>query len=147
MEFCLRDYRPADLNAIYRLDMECFEPVFRFSRRAMQRFAEASEAVTVVAEVESAVVGFAIAEVAEGVGYVVTLDVDPHWRGRGLGRSLMAALEQKARTAGAEVLMLHVYEQNRAAIALYERSGYKTTGVSRGFYGRGLHAAAYEKPI
>jgi hypothetical protein len=60
----LREYRPGDWEAMYALDLVCFEPAFRFSKRAMRGFAEAPGAVTVLAwadgdHSESEPVGFA----------------------------------------------------------------------------------------
>jgi hypothetical protein len=55
-----REYRPGDAEAMYALDVQCFEPVFQFSRRAMRYFAEARRAVTVLAEVDGELEGFAL---------------------------------------------------------------------------------------
>lgn len=147
MEVTLREYRAGDVEAMYRLDVQCFEPVFRFSRRAMQRFAEAEEAVTVLAEAGGELVGFAIGEVAQGVGYVVTLDVAPDMRRAGLGRHLMEELENRACAAGAQAMMLHVFSKNEGAVRMYEALGYERMGVARGFYGRGLDGWMYEKRL
>ena len=147
VELKLRHYRPRDLDAMYRLDMECFEPAFRFSRATMREFAEAPEAVTLIAETEGALVAFAIGEVAEGVAYIVTLDVRSQWRGRGFGRALIKRLEEESASRGAGTILLHVYVQNRPAVALYERNGYQRTGLSPDFYGAGLDALTYEKRL
>lgn len=45
-------------------------------------------------------------------------------RGRGLGRRLLAAVEQRARELGCCKLTLEVREDNRVARALYESSGF-----------------------
>lgn len=50
-------------------------------------------------------------------------------RGKGLGTQSMAALEQRARVLGAEAVELHVFGDNLAARALYEKSGYRYTGM------------------
>ena len=67
-EVTLREYRPGDWEAMYALDVVCFEPVFQFSRRAMREFAEARRAVTVLAEADGELVGFCIADVDEERG-------------------------------------------------------------------------------
>ena len=51
-EMRLREYSGRDLGIIFALDEVCFEPPFRFSARAMRQFAEARNALTVVAENE-----------------------------------------------------------------------------------------------
>ena len=146
-ELSFRDYRSGDVKRMYQLDMECFDPVFRFSRRAMQRFAEARGARTVLAESAGELVGFAIAEVADGTSYIVTVDVALAWRRRGLGRRILEELERKAKLAGAEMMMLHVFKENLAAARLYESMAYENMGVAHGFYGHGLDGVMYQKRL
>jgi len=150
-EAAIREYRRGDVPAMYALDMECFAPVFRFSERAMRRFAEAEGAITLLAENDGKLAGFAIVQIEpsgdRAAGYVVTLDVAPAWRGKGLGRRLMAEMERRAAAAGASVMELHVYDGNAAALRLYEAIGYAKAGVRPGFYGRGLDAVVYRKQL
>jgi RimJ/RimL family protein N-acetyltransferase len=57
-------------------------------------------------------------------------------RRRGIGRALLLAAEEWARTAGVAKLELHVFPHNVAAIALYEGSGYEREGYRRRHYRR-----------
>ena len=147
----IREYRRGDVPAMYALDIECFAPVFRFTERAMRRFAEAQGAITLLAEDDGQLAGFAIVQIEpsgdRAAGYVVTLDVAPAWRGKGLGRRLMTEMESRAAAAGASVMELHVYEGNAAALRLYESLGYAKAGVQPGFYARGLNGVVYRKTI
>lgn len=142
-----RDYQPADLDAMYALDVACFEPAFQFSRRAMRRFAEARGAITVLAEADGTLAGFCIVQMEDGSGYVVTLDVAPPWRRKGLASRLMLEIESRARVAGATGMALHVFSGNSGAIRFYEHLGYERSGVDPGFYGRGLDALIYRKQL
>jgi ribosomal-protein-alanine N-acetyltransferase len=144
-EVTLREYRAGDWEVMHALDVACFEPVFQFSRRAMQYFAEARRAVTVLAEAEDELVGFCIAEVEGPVGYVVTLDVVQAWRRQGLARRLMAEIETRVHAAGAMEMALHVFTGNVSAMQFYEGIGYGRVGMVKGFYGRGLDALVYRK--
>jgi ribosomal-protein-alanine N-acetyltransferase len=143
----LREYRPGDWKAMWALDVLCFEPVFRFSRRAMREFAEAADALTVLAEVDGELAGFCIVHLSESVGYVVTLDVAEAWRRRGLAQRLMAEVERKASNAGAAGMELHAFTGNAGAIRFYERIGYERVGTAENFYGPGLDALIYRKPL
>jgi [ribosomal protein S18]-alanine N-acetyltransferase len=143
----LRDYRREDAEAMYALDVACFEPVFRFSRRAMRTFAESRGAITVLAEVDGKLVGFFVAQMEGQIGYVVTLDVAPAWRRRGLARRLMDELEERLRAAGAMGMALHVFTGNTGAMQFYEDIGYGRVGISHGFYGRGMDALVYRKKL
>lgn len=146
-EILLRSYCEGDLDAMFRLDEECFEEPFRFTQTAMQRFAESRKARVVIAESDGTLVGFAILHVEGRVGYVVTLDMAEELRGRGLARRLMQAIEQHAVEAGCVVVGLHVFVGNEAAIRFYERAGFERAGDVPGFYGEGLNAWMYTRKL
>src|SRR5438067_143271 len=133
----LREYGPGDWKAMHALDVVCFEAPFRFSQREMRRLAEERRSVTVLAEAEGELAGFCIAHRENKWAYVVTLDVAPEWRRRGLAARLMSDVEEEVRATGAMGMALHVYNGNSGAIRFYERMGYSRVGIAEGFYGRG----------
>jgi ribosomal protein S18 acetylase RimI-like enzyme len=57
---------------------------------------------------------------------LVDISLLPHWRGQGLGRQVVSALQALAAQQG-QAMGLHVAVGNRA-IALYERLGFVVTG-------------------
>ncbi len=141
----LRGYKSGDAAAMYALDLECFAPPFRFSRRAMREFAEAPGALRVVAEADGRLAGFCIIHVEQSVGYLVTLDVAAAWRRQGLARTLLNEVESRVRLGGGAGMALHVFSGNVGAIRFYEAAGYMREGEAKGFYGRGLDALIYGK--
>ncbi len=148
----LREYNSTDLGTIFALDEVCFEPPFRFSARVMRQFAEARNALTVVAETEAGeIAGFSVAHVERaGKGlraYVVTLDVAPHYRRHGLARQMMEQIEQQAIEAGCDSMELHVSVDNKGAIAFYESEAYERSHIVKSFYGLGRHAFVYRKVL
>jgi ribosomal protein S18 acetylase RimI-like enzyme len=52
------------------------------------------------------------------------LAVIPEWRGKGVGKALLAAVEAKAVERGCRKLTLEVQDHNRRARALYEHVGF-----------------------
>jgi len=59
-------------------------------------------------------------------GYIKRVVTHPDYRGRGLARQLLQHIIQSARTTyQAEAIDLHVWDGNRAAIALYEELGFQ----------------------
>jgi ribosomal protein S18 acetylase RimI-like enzyme len=54
--------------------------------------------------------------------------VDRPWHGQGIAQSLMRAVEDTARQAGARTLWLGVWERNPRAIAFYARCGFTEVG-------------------
>jgi [ribosomal protein S18]-alanine N-acetyltransferase len=152
-EISLRDYRASDLEAMFRLDVACFAPEFRFDRASMRAFAEERGALALVAEtVAGELAGFVIVHVERGAagrrGYLVTLDVAEEWRRKGLAGRLMREAEAHTVAAGARWMELHVFTGNEAAIRFYERLGYERVGMRRRFYGAdGLDAHVYRKEL
>jgi [ribosomal protein S18]-alanine N-acetyltransferase len=151
-EVVLREYLEGDLDKIVRLDERCFDEEFRFDRRSMKAYAEARNAVSLIAEKEGEVVGFVIEHIdrvaAERRGYVVTLDVAAEYRRRGLAGRMMQAVEMLAEAAGALRMELHVFTENEGAIRFYERRGYERVARRRRFYGAdGLDAFEYRKEL
>jgi GNAT superfamily N-acetyltransferase len=51
--------------------------------------------------------------------------VDPEARGLGVGRRILELLEQEARTLGARQIVLETGSRQLAALALYERAGFR----------------------
>lgn len=68
---------------------------------------------------------------ARALTNVHDLAVLPGWRGRGIGRRLLAAVEDLARARGHCKITLEVREDNPAAMALYRRLGFGA-GISAG---------------
>ncbi|MBR3894771.1 MAG: ribosomal protein S18-alanine N-acetyltransferase [Clostridia bacterium] len=67
-------------------------------------------------------------------GQITNVAVHPNARRRGCARAILSALTEAARARGALQISLEVRESNAAAIALYERDGYKTVGKRKNFY-------------
>lgn len=67
---------------------------------------------------------------AGGAAFLYEITLYEEWRGRGLGKDTMAALEQKAKELGAKSVGLHVFGHNERALGLYKKSGYEITDIS-----------------
>jgi ribosomal protein S18 acetylase RimI-like enzyme len=63
---------------------------------------------------------------------ILSIAVDPGWRGRGIGALLLARAEAEARQRGFERMNLTVHADNIAAIRLYERCGWRPLNPGTG---------------
>jgi len=66
--------------------------------------------------------------------HIGTVGVHPDQRRHGLGLQLMQAAHEWARTRAGTIAHLEVRAGNAAAIALYERLGYRRVGIRKEYY-------------
>lgn len=84
-----------------------------------------------LAESQSSLVGCVYLQPRESRGYLGLLSVDPICEGQGLGRRLMDAAEQHARTIGLHALDLRIISPRaEALLPFYLKLGYAQTGVA-----------------
>lgn len=81
--------------------------------------------------------GFATAEYEAWHARLVLwfLYISPEWRRRGVGRALLAEVEDHGRSAGASHVWLETSNVNVPGVTAYERLGYSLCGVDRLYYG------------
>jgi L-amino acid N-acyltransferase YncA len=88
----------------------------------------------IVAEVQSQVVGwgslnsFNPRPVYNAVADI-SVYVERHWRGHGVGRRLLEELIALARALGYHKLVLAAFSFNKAGVALYQRLGFTPVGI------------------
>jgi ribosomal-protein-alanine N-acetyltransferase len=80
------------------------------------------------------IVGYAGLAAMPDEAYVQNIAVVPDHRRRGLGARLLTALLDDARRRGFTKVGLEVRVDNDAAIALYERFGFRRVGLRRRYY-------------
>jgi [ribosomal protein S18]-alanine N-acetyltransferase len=148
----LRSFQTRDLARLHQLDRVCFEPEIAYSKAELQYFLTHPRCSCWIAErPESKVAGFVIIERAsrngEPAGHIVTLDVDPAERRRGLGTLLMQTAEEQMKQEGTGVMSLEVAQNNAAARRFYRALGFVTRGRIAKYYGGRVDAEVMEKAI
>ncbi|CTQ48971.1 ribosomal-protein-alanine N-acetyltransferase [Jannaschia donghaensis] len=113
-----------------RLHAAAFEGAARWSVDGFQDILH-DPLVFVAATTCGFVVGRAVADEAE----LLTIVVDGPGRGRGVGRGLVDDFAAEARRRGASQAFLEVAEDNSAARALYDSTGWHVAGRRPGYYG------------
>jgi RimJ/RimL family protein N-acetyltransferase len=98
--------------------------------------ATSEEAVSLVAVVDSELVGHARVDLAPYKVAGLGMMVDSRWRGRGVGGALVRAAIEAARDLGAHKVALQVWPHNEAARRLYLRHGFVEEGLLRRHYPR-----------
>lgn len=90
--------------------------------------------VYVACDARRRIAGFALIRLVADEAELLTIAVDPKWRGKGLGRALLEAVFDDLLRSPARRMFLEVSEENNAAIALYQRHGFARVGTRRGYY-------------
>ena len=145
----LRRGRLADVDALFRLDLQCFEEPFRFSRKTMAALVHSPASVTLVMEQDEEVQAFLIGQTEKRLAriYLATLDVNPRRRRAGLASQLVDGLEREAYGTGMEQIWLHVSERNEPALKFYTARSYGVIGREADYYAPGEHALVYAKRL
>lgn len=134
----LRAAVPADIpallniwNPVIRDSVTTFNSVQKTPQDLAQMIADKAAAghAFLVAEAGDQVLGFATySQFRGGIGYAHTMEhtivLGPAARGRGLGRTLLLAVEDHARTHGAHSLFAGVCAENPDARAFHAAMGY-----------------------
>jgi ribosomal-protein-alanine N-acetyltransferase len=90
--------------------------------------------------------GFVLGRTTADEAEILTLAVAPRARGKGLGRALLQAAINRAKTMGAVTMFLEVGADNPHALALYAGLGFAKGGMRKAYY-EGRDALVLRLPL
>lgn len=90
--------------------------------------------VYVACDARRRIAGFALIRVVADESELLTIAVDPKWRGKRIGQALLKAVFDDLLLSPARRMFLEVSEDNVAAIKLYTREGFATISTRKGYY-------------
>jgi ribosomal-protein-alanine N-acetyltransferase len=146
--FHVRRARPADLDALVALEETTFDHD-RVSRAQWRRHLRSESASVLVGERSGKPIGCVLLFFRRGtsIARLYSIAVARRARGQGLGAALLRAAEREARRRGCKSMRLEVRTDNPAAVALYEKHGYRRGECAAGFYENGADAWRYRKAL
>lgn len=115
-------------------DLECRFFSVPWTEAGLRESFERPEYLFLVVEEDGKVVGYAGLSQVLDEGDVTNIVIDEAYRGRGLGAALTSALLEEGRTRGITAFTLEVRVSNQTAIHIYEKIGFRSAGVRKGFY-------------
>jgi ribosomal-protein-alanine N-acetyltransferase len=139
-EVRLRPLRSIDFDRVLELERELFGAgAWTYGMLAEElagfgRWYVVAEPLVRYAAGQQPVVGYAGLWFDGDVAQVMTIGVDPGHQRHGIGRQLLEALIDRARTLRAQAVLLEVRVDNVAALALYEQEGFERLGVRKRYY-------------
>jgi ribosomal-protein-alanine N-acetyltransferase len=148
----IRAVEGSDLEALYRLDQQCFPQGIAYSRADLRGFLDQPRSFGLAAYgPDSSLLGFIVAETARLrgslTGHIITIDVAAQARRGGLGRTLMQQVEERMRLEGAGSIRLEVAEDNPGAQSFYRLLQYQPIGTIRGYYLGRVDAIVMQKAL
>ncbi|MET1101222.1 MAG: ribosomal protein S18-alanine N-acetyltransferase [Pyrodictiaceae archaeon] len=139
MGIVIRSATLKDLKRVYAIELASFTnpyPEWYFTLL----LGVAGELFT-VAEYDGEIVGYSVAVLRTGgVCHLVSIAVDPRYRGRGIGARLLQDTEDRCKRIGARSIILEVSHKNLVAYMLYSSRGYEPLRFIKDYYGKGDHA-------
>jgi ribosomal-protein-alanine N-acetyltransferase len=137
------------LDQLFQIEEQCFDQE-AFSKRQIAYLLTDYNSIAFVAKVNEVIAGFIIAqvEVEENTefGHIITINVVPNLRRKGIGKRLLLEIETLLKQKGIEESRLEVREDNHNAIKLYQTMGYKTLGKLENYYGK-KHGVYFQKTL
>ncbi len=142
-----RSYTAQDFQVLYDMDQKCFPRGIAYSRRMLRWFLSLPGANCILATVDSEIVGFILTDSEGSKGQIITLDVLNTHRRSGIGSLLLHEAESRLRAAGVRQVTLETAINNEAAIAFWQKHGYRTDAVLKRYYLGTLDAFRMRKAL
>ena len=121
-----------ELPAICEIENELFS--VPWSEKGFLSELESPDGYVAVAVEEKKVIGFAVLHRFDDEAELFNLAVTPEHQGRGIGQMLLEWISYTAMSQGIEKVYLEVRVSNEKARHLYERNGFRSVGLRKGYY-------------
>lgn len=127
--------QPRDADAVARLHAQSF---YRgWPRQDIESYLMDRDTPTLVAcDAKHKVAGFAMLRLLGDDVELMTIAVDPKYRGKGVGTALLRACFEDLMMTPSRRMILEVAADNPAAIRLYQKLGFTKIAERKGYYAR-----------
>ncbi|WP_438444689.1 ribosomal protein S18-alanine N-acetyltransferase [Gorillibacterium sp. sgz5001074] len=128
-----RPMRVDDIETICEIEVEAF-PTPWTAGAFHNELTNNHFAHYLVMEMERRIAGYAGMWIIMDEAHITNIAVRSPFRGRGWGERLLTELRANAKKLGARRMTLEVRVTNRVAQNLYEKMGFRSVGVRKGYY-------------
>ena len=126
------------LDRLCEIEKQCFKQE-AFTKQQIACLITDHNTMGLTAIINNEIAGFAIARVTiirkATFGHILTIDVAPDYRHKGVAQKLLHEIEVTLRGKGIEECRLEVRENNIAALNLYHKLGYTKLANLENYYG------------
>jgi ribosomal-protein-alanine N-acetyltransferase len=148
--FSIRLFRLSDLPRILEIECSSFGKD-AYDRNLFAYFHHKCGDLFLVAVKGRNVCGYGVSckggGVRSGRAELVSIAVDPRYRGKGIASQLLESTIRRLRRRGVVRLHLMVKVTNDTAIRFYERHGFQKGRIVRGYYEDGSDGRGMSKPL
>ncbi len=127
------------LDKLYEIEEQCFDQE-AFTKRQISYLLTDYNTIALVAKANSDIAGFVIVQVEvendRVFGHIITINVPPAYRRKGIGTKMLKEIEGLLKQKGITECQLEVREDNSDALKLYQSIGYQKMGKLDNYYGK-----------
>jgi ribosomal-protein-alanine N-acetyltransferase len=127
------------LDKLFKIEEQCFDQE-AFTKRQIAYLLSDYNTISLIAKLENEIAGFILAQIEIEndtlFGHIITINVVPAFRKKGIGSKMMEEMEAILKQKGISECHLEVREDNSPALKLYQNCGYQKIGRLEKYYGK-----------
>lgn len=137
-----RSFQLSDASQVMELlQLALSEDCYEDTKRAFARQLSWDSELIMITEVDDEVIGVLIGTIDQNMGCIYRMAVHPEYRRQGVGKSLIAGMEQRFQHRKINRIFVVGDEYNKAIAPLYEAMGYGASKFLEAFQKLGIAAA------
>lgn len=122
----------SDLEQVATIEREIFS--IPWSEKSFAESLASDNTIYLVAEKENKIVGYCGMYISFEEGNITNVAVSPTYRRQGIAELMICEIFRLAKERKVSDVILEVRETNVSAINLYEKLGFKESGIRKNFY-------------
>ena len=129
-----------EINELVTLDTLCFTPPLNYSYEELAAYISPPDAILLRQYEGENIIAFCLGDASSGE--IITLDVHPRHRGKGIGKKLLSAMLDEFRKRDVRQAISQVAIDNLPSIRLHQKLGFEIRCILFDYYPDG--SAAFE---
>lgn len=128
----IRPMRKDDIDNVHIVEVDCFDDPW--SKKSLMDELKNKLARYLVAELDSAIVGYIGVWFIVDEGHITNVAVHSDYRGQRIGDKLVSEMIKLCKSSGIISMTLEVRSSNTIAQNLYRKYGFKMAGIRKEYY-------------
>lgn len=137
----IRQAKLYDVPALARIERDSFDSPWSADEITKDVTSDDGSIYVAVALIGDERAGYADMRIIKGESQIYNIAVAPEFRKQGIGEALLDHMVRKSEELGLSIITLEVRAGNEAAMALYEKMGFRKVGTRPGYYAKGSEDA------